>query len=168
MIMSFELKLSLSLSSEPKLEYAIPTKEQTFMSDSWGAQKAASPKAKAEQERIKQETELRAQNFINARALPLWQELTSTLQKMATDFNRHYGEDYLMVLPGETSNTLFIQSPKGKAELQFNQAIPEITISPGLDAGRANRMKFYVESREVLFLLAGVTLTRGPNCGMVI
>jgi hypothetical protein len=38
------------------------------MSDSWSAQKAASLKAKAEQKRIKQETELRRQNVINARA----------------------------------------------------------------------------------------------------
>jgi hypothetical protein len=38
------------------------------MSDSWSAQKAASLKVKAEQKRIKQETELRRQNVINARA----------------------------------------------------------------------------------------------------
>ena len=125
------------------------------MSDSWAAQKAAALKTKAEKERVKQEIELREQDFINQRARPMWQELGSTLQKMSADLNRHYGEEYLTVTPLDTLDTLFIQSPNGKAELRFNAAIPEITISPALDAGRESRLKFTVESREVLFMWAG-------------
>lgn len=132
------------------------------MSDSWGAQKAAALKARAEKERIKQETELREQDFINQRARSMWQELSSTLRKMATDLNRHYGEDYLNVTPLDSLDTLYIQSPKGNAELRFNSAIPEITISPALDAGREARLKFSVESREVLFAwVGGVTAPVG-------
>lgn len=79
--MGFEFKLSVSVSSEqePPLERSIFTKEYTFMSDSWGARTADALKAKAERERIAQETELREQDFINARALPMWQELSRSL-----------------------------------------------------------------------------------------
>src|SRR5260370_31188818 len=122
--MGFELHLSLSVFSDAGL---ISIKEQSSMSDSWGAKAAARLKEETARKALQQAADLRDRELIKHKAPSLWQELKDKIQEKANDLNSHYGEAYL-VTQSIDADSLLVQSPKRQVELRFDVVTPEITF----------------------------------------
>lgn len=136
-------------------------------SNSWGATTAERLRKRDEEESLKLAARLKEQELINHLAPNMWQELKDKLVEMTDDLNRHYGKPLLMALP-DGIDKMFIQSEGLKVELRFDNAIPEITLSPALDAGRLNKLKFAVQDREVLFECHGPSFTVSRTAELIL
>jgi hypothetical protein len=125
--MAFDFKLSLSVSSSPK----VPEKTGgRFSMSKWAQQVAEKLKREENEAKRKENLEQQRRSQILAGAPHFWDSLKQCLREEGNEL-RKLKPGHLTVddIPGLDTVNTFVKSPRGRMEVTFDSAVPLIKFS---------------------------------------